>query len=211
MIELGRIYNEDCLETMKRMEDKSVDLIVTDPPYNVGKDYGVHCDSMLDYEEWCYAWFLECLRVSNAVVLTPGMVNLNQWYGRNPRWTMCWYKSNQCSPSSLGGFNVWEPILVFGDGLPRVGQDGFSMPIKHQPDAEGHPVPKLLAAWEKLVSSLSVSGATIYDPFMGSGTTAVACERLGRKWIGSEINPDYVKIAEKRIANERAQTKMEFM
>ena len=60
MIELNRIYNGDCLEGMKRIPDKSIDLIVTDPPYNIGK---AKWDKIPNYGEWCGKWFIECQRV----------------------------------------------------------------------------------------------------------------------------------------------------
>ncbi len=60
MIELNRIYNEDCSEGMKRIPDKSIDLIVTDPPYNIGK---AKWDKIPNYIEWCGKWFTECQRV----------------------------------------------------------------------------------------------------------------------------------------------------
>lgn len=73
----------------------------------------------------------------------------------------------------------------------------------------GHPCPKPIKIWEKILWRGSTHESDlVYDPFLGSGTTAVAAERLGRNWIGSEINPEYCKIAQKRIDNERAQIKL---
>ena len=52
-----------------------------------------------------------------------------------------------------------------------------------------------------ILSNFSATGDVVYDPFMGAGTTAVVCEEMGRKWIGSEINPEYVEIALDRVDN----------
>ena len=58
------------------------------------------------------------------------------------------------------------------------------------------------------LNEISKESAIVFDPFLGSGTTAVACERLGRKWIGCELEPKYVEIANKRIEAERMQLKL---
>ena len=81
----------------------------------------------------------------------------------------------------------------------------------HIPEKNGHPCPKAIEIWQKAINRGSVKNEDIiFDPFMGSGTTAVACERLGRKWFGCELEPKYCAIAEKRIEAERAQLKFGF-
>ena len=71
-----------------------------------------------------------------------------------------------------------------------------------------HPTQKPIPVFRFCVEGYSKNGDVIFDPFMGSGTTAVACERLGRKWFGGELEPKYVAIANKRIEAERAQLKL---
>lgn len=198
------IFNEDCLDTMKRLKDKAVDVALTDPPYNVGLKYSEHDDNMQNYYDWCDKWFSELIRVSKAVYFTPGMKNINFWMQKKPVWTMCWFKSNQCSPSGLGGFNVWEPILVFGKPK-KVGQDGFSMPIAMQNDVGDHPCPKNLKAWRKLLIMISNENDVVYDPFMGSGTTAISCIKENRQYLGSEIDKKYFELANRRIEKELSQ------
>ncbi len=68
-----------------------------------------------------------------------------------------------------------------------------------QAEKNGHPCPKPIKSWQKLVNRVSRKGETILDPFMGSGTTGVACAKLGRKFIGIEIEPKYFDIACERI------------
>ena len=62
-----------------------------------------------------------------------------------------------------------------------------------------HPTEKPLSVFEGLVEVLSNEGCLVLDPFLGSGTTAVACEKLNRRWIGIEINPEYCEIAKQRL------------
>lgn len=69
-----------------------------------------------------------------------------------------------------------------------------------------HPNEKPLDLLVRLVESYAAPGDTVLDPFMGSGTTGVACVRTGRRFIGVEISPEYYRIAERRIAAEQART-----
>lgn len=228
MIELGRIYNEDCLETMKRMEDKSVDLIVTSPPYNIGNNH--HTDGVRhnpyddDMDEEVYqAWQLAILRESYRVLTDGGWVFYNHknrirnfrmitpysWILRSEltlrqelNWNNGTHNFDKCRfyPRSeriyclaKGDAKMVNELSLTDDWhIEPVGTDGVhkrAFPFE---------IPRNCIA--------SVPNASVvYDPFMGSGTTAVACEKLGRRWIGSEINPDYCKIAEKRIEAVRAQ------
>lgn len=176
-----------------------VDLVLTDPPYNVGLDYS-DGDNRADYAEWTKEWFGLAPR---PAVLTPGMVNLALWFalGR-PNHVCAWMKPNQCSPSPLGGFNVWEPILIYGKLTKRVGQDGWIHPIGAQPGLGGHPCPKSLGFWKRLMVAVSDEGQTIVDPFLGTGTTTEAAKDLGRKAIGIEIEERYCEIAANRLRQE---------
>lgn len=72
----------------------------------------------------------------------------------------------------------------------------------------GHPTEKPLGLMGELVQLFSNQGATVLDPFMGSGTTGVACARLGRKFIGIELEPKYFEIACRRIEEAQAQPDM---
>lgn len=63
MVELNKVYNEDCLEFMSKIENESVDLVFADPPFNLGKDYGVDKDKRDNYYEWCAEWIKEAWRI----------------------------------------------------------------------------------------------------------------------------------------------------
>jgi len=201
------LYHGDCLEILLTLEAGSVDAVITDPPYNVNLDYGEYKDTRKDYEQWCREWLNQCLSISNYVVLTSGMVNLPLFASFSPTWTMAWLKPNQCSPSALGGFNAWEPVFIYGKPNRRIGHDAFVMSIQtNQKDTGVHPCPKDKKAWTKLVEITTAPGSTILDPFMGSGTTGVACVETGRNFIGIEIDADYFRIAQQRISD--AQSRM---
>ena len=190
------IYHGDCREILPELGP--VDLVLTDPPYNVGIDYS-DGDNRADYESWCGEWFA---MLPQPILLTPGMVNLGMWMRiHEPTWTIAWVKPNQCSPSRIGGFNAWEPVLVYGRIGKRIGHDTFSTAIKTNQHYVGdHPCPKDLHSWSRILAMASEVGQTILDPFMGSGTTLRAAKDLGRKAIGIEIEERYCEIAARRLS-----------
>jgi len=201
----------DCLEVMKSMQDKSIDAVITDPPYGVGLNYDNYIDSNDAYFSLCKSFMPEAQRISSMfVALTPGMKHLNWWYVNfPPDWTLAWLKSNQCSSTPFGGFGAWEPIPFYGKS--RIRQDAMNYPIQtNQKGVGNHPCPKDLGAWKKLIYNLDGDEKvkTILDPFMGSGTTGVACVQTVRNFIGIEIDPGYFKIAEKRIHDAQQQMRL---
>lgn len=192
------IYHADARDILPLLEPGSADLVLTDPPYNVGLDYS-EGDQRSDYPEWTRDWFSRCPR---PLVVTPGLVNLALWLRmEQPRWVCAWIKPNQCSPSALNGFNVWEPILVYGRPSKPIGQDAWVASIQtNQAGVGDHPCPKFLPFWRKLLNTFSNPGDLILDPFLGSGTTLRAAKDLGRKAIGIEIEERYCAIAAQRLA-----------
>lgn len=201
---INKIICGDCLEVMKDIPDKSVDLVLTDPPYNRGFDYGKETDDKrIDYLDWCNSWFNELERISNgAIAISCGQWNLGMWYKiKPPKWIICWWK-----PASMGGspvgFANWEPIIFYGKNKGNGGVDVIRAPIIVRKDIGNHPCPKPVEWAKGLVGLLSNENDLILDPFLGSGTTAVACKHLKRNYIGIEISPEYCKIAEERLRQE---------
>jgi DNA modification methylase len=100
---------------------------------------------------------------------------------------------------SFGNLDA-QPIFYYGTaGGGRMGKP-CSYVLTEQPEQNGHPCPKPLKAWRKLLANVSEPSQTILDPFMGSGTTLRAAKDLGRRAIGIEINEEYCEIAVKRLA-----------
>lgn len=182
-----------------------VDLTLTDPPYNVGLNYSKGDDRIAReaYEDWLREWFLKLRSKSQLIAFTPGIVNVDIWYRiEKPKWVGIWKKSNQCASTALGGFNAYEPILFYGKRLKALRQDVWDFPIKKQKDvSDRHPCPKLLEFWTKLLSDLANKNHVIYDPFLGSGTTALAAKKLEMRFIGSDYNYSYCKLAKERLMN----------
>lgn len=202
---LDTIICGDCSEVMRRLPDKCVDAVVTDPPYNVGLRYDGDAtnDAKAEYAEWCQDWFFECLRVASVVALTPGTPNLHTWYDMlEPDILMCNFRPNGAGYSKAG-FCHWEPILVYGTPSGARQTDVVRAAIVHDRSAEPHPCPKPIEFGRQLVRMMCRAGGTVLDPFMGSGTTGVACVETGRHYIGIDISEKYCEIARRRIGSAR--------
>ncbi|MCC6797684.1 MAG: site-specific DNA-methyltransferase [Candidatus Hydrogenedentes bacterium] len=108
------------------------------------------------------------------------------------------------------GFKNFLPVLLYGT-YPDL-QNGAKFPTVLQSnetaESNGHPVPKPIGWMQWLVALTTRPAETILDPFMGSGTTGVACVRLGRKFIGIEIEPKYFDIAVRRIEAAMDETSL---
>jgi len=208
MFELNKIYNMDCIEGLKQMKDNSVQFVFTDPPYNQKKDYGIYTDNLSEneYENLISSVISEIRRVSNnnfAIFITPNLLSLfykyipdatliittksNTYLGKKNYWGRFYAILSTSTPVHWIS-NVWTGIMLPGDGYAfkekRFEHPGFTS----------------LRLTEKIVSSFTNKGDLVLDPFIGVGTTAVASKRLGRNFIGFEINPEYCKMAEQRLS-----------
>ncbi len=198
----------NCIDVLRQMPDKSVDCIVTDPPYGVGIDFADYKDTHENLLVLIRDALPEMRRVARRVAFTCGVANLC-FYPR-PTWTLAWFYYG--SGHTPWGWSAWQPILVYGaDPDPRLRMRRCDM-IRHnsnqhdsdRANAAGHPTPKPLSFMRKLINRVAPSPAdTILDPFMGSGTTGVAAIQLGHTFTGIEMNGDYLAIAKRRIAQAR--------
>ena len=216
MLELNKIYCGDCLEIMKEIPEKNIDLILTDPPYNaksIGPNKRIYSQGIMqlserEYKKFCKSWLKEAKRISKNIIFTPGIANICNY--PQPYWVLCWHKPAAVSFNRLGGFNAWEPIFIYGKTKKRIGQDYIkfnTLNLKKGLESE-HPCPKILNLIIWLLRHFSDENDIVLDPFIGSGTTAVACKLLDRNFIGIEISEDYCKIANRRLANTYRQLEL---
>ena len=188
------LYLGDCRDILPALASGSVDCVVTDPPYGVEFAY----ESFPD-DEASWAGVLSIIR--SLVSEYPSAVCMSfarLWELPPARWAACWFKPGSVRRSKIGGWSTWEPILQYGKGW-SIPNDLIRLPdcVNHTPESDGHPCPKPLSLFEWIVNGCD--SKTILDPFMGSGTTGVACVNLGRKFIGIELEPKYFDIACRRI------------
>lgn len=200
-----KLYCGDCLEYMKTLEAGSVDAVVTDPPYGIGLEYGVYVDTQDNLKQLIEGFMPLAMKISRNTVVTCGITNL--WLYPPADWVLSWQYPGG-SPRGFWGFRTWQPVLVYGKD-PKLAHglgchpDSVTIPCYEQ--ANGHPANKPIKFMRWLLARCTLEGDTVFDPFMGSGTTGVACMQLGRNFIGCEIDPHYFAIAEKRITEARAQ------
>jgi site-specific DNA-methyltransferase (adenine-specific) len=199
-----RLMHGDCLDVLPTLEAGSVDAVVTDPPYgtkNLPWDHSI--DARL---------VAECLRISRGYCAFY-YSNTRLWHllgiihnlGRDA-WVVPWHKPNAM------GFErkfapQWVPVVVaYHKGCGFWGQDHIRAAIV--PQKIDHPTPKQIDVTAWLIERASAEGGTVLDPFMGSGTTGVACVNTGRAFIGIEREAPYYAIAERRISEAQMQTRM---
>ena len=234
---LGTLYHGDCLEVMKEIPDGSVDLVLTDPPYlnlyGGGKRYqggvaptsknseavGDIWDANINWVKtaWNKALFGMMFFCSyhsvaefrNALSETKPL-SLLVWYKRNAGWLLANAPKYDCEfvwVFSKGSKMKWKRLKTSLLDFPflTAGCITTGERVINKNGGVAHPAQKPSSL---MVHLLGVGGDSVLDPFLGSGTTAIACERLNRRWIGIEIEEMYCEIAAKRIERENQQLKM---
>lgn len=186
------IYHGDCREILPLLE--SVDLVLTDPPYGVGK---------ADWDFATWDWLpLAASKATKVLGIMPGIANLltlpREMQGHSYRWMLSIRIINSTTRGAIG-FGNWIACAVYskeGVSIYSCAQDATEISIRGiMPD---HPSPKPFEAMRWLLTRLP--GDVVLDPFMGSGTTLRAAKDLGRKAIGIEIEEKYCEIAAKRMS-----------
>jgi adenine-specific DNA-methyltransferase len=247
------VYPGDCLELLKVIPDESIQLVVTSPPYNIGKEYEkkLHLDVYLDQQEEVIAECVRtlsptgsiCWQVGNYVdrgaiipldaVLYPifsraglrlrnriiwhfehGLHCKRRFSGRYE--TIIWFTKSDEYVFNLDPVRVSQkyPGKKFFKG-PKAGQYSCN-PLGKNPgdvwvipnvksnhvEKTEHPCQFPVELIERLVLCLSEAGDWVLDPFLGSGTSVIAAIRHGRRGMGAEMVPTYVRLALERIQQE---------
>ena len=237
---LNKIHVENCLETLAKMPDGFVDLVVTSPPYDDLRKYNGYS---FDFEAIAKELFRVVAGGGVVVWVVGDAVHKGSESGSSFRQalffmslgfnlhdTMIYEKNSSTYPASATGnrySQIFEYMFVFTKGKPKTAKLICDKPNKWAgfKDFSGklkNPVPEFSPRnniWRYVTSfngvkhpapfpeqlaidhvlSWSAVGDVVYDPFMGSGTTAKACVLTGRSWVGSEISSAYVEIALKRL------------
>jgi DNA modification methylase len=207
-----QLHHGDCLEVMRGMADKSVDAIITDPPYGIGeaagknksrvniatpKDYG---DLGWDDNPVDFSYMEEMFRVSRYQIVFGG-----NYYPMPP--SSCWLVWDKVNGKSdfadceLAWTNMKKAVRkieYMWNGMLRANGENRG----------DHPTQKPIGVMRWCIEQLPDTVDTILDPFMGSGTTGVACMETGRKFIGIELDKGYFEIAEKRIHEATRQQRL---
>jgi predicted methyltransferase len=196
MIPIDTIIQGDCLDVMKGIEDNGVDLVLTDPPYP-------------DYHT-------ELFNYQDGLLNTLRQLNCRQ---------LIFWSAKSEFPLDYSAIHIWNKQVGCGSEYERIfernGQFNYKVYSSHfinSPVAalmcndvfSGHKSQKPLKLMIELIKAYSKEGDLILDPFLGSGTTAVACIKTNRHYIGIELSQEYCNIAQQRVDVENAQLKLDF-
>jgi len=224
LLEINKIYNMDCLEGMKYMDNESIDIVITDPPYGVRKKE--KWDDKIYFLNSLENWFKESYRVSKlgiiwfcASKMIPDIMRIADKNNIAFHRLLVWNKPPGSQYAGAINNKIWysiEPILVFikNEKLTKIKNiqnysyssfDARTIPQK----IYSHPTVKPINLIEWLVKCYSEEGYIILDPFIGSGTTAIACINTGRNFIGFELDKQYYDIANERIRKALAEKEKE--
>jgi len=135
LLEMNQIYNEDCILGMKKLKDESVDIIICDPPYNIGKDFGNDSDKqgMNEYLLWCDTWIKECMRILKPCGtmyiygFSENLAFIRTRLQCNVRW-LIWHYTNKVTPSLQFWQRTHESILCCYKNKPVFNRDDVREP-----------------------------------------------------------------------------------
>lgn len=224
-LELNRVYKMDCLEFMKSLPDKSVDLLLTDPPYGinadksaedfahrkrgrsartVGKDYGkteYNWDSAIPAEEY----FAEMFRVSKNQIIWGG-----NYFGLPA--SNCWIVWDKMIPDGWAAADcelAWTSFKITSR-MFRYRWCGYMQSNMQQKEKRYHPTQKPVKLFEFCIKKFTKPGDIVLDIYAGSGTTAIAALNTDRKYILVEREQLYIDAINKRIGSV-AKSVMDFL
>jgi DNA modification methylase len=239
-VKVNEIYCCDCLELMKLMPDKSVDLVLTDPPYGISTEMRIartkntmkfrattdlignfgewdKFDNIHQFMEYTYKWVDEVdkkLRDGGMFIsyFDRDKINFLSHYLQAKGYKSKGYyadcKTNPVPQArKVKWMNGWEMVGMWQKGGGKLtynykeGQhkDYGLRPIVGGKERTKHPTQKPLSVIIDFIRWWSLPNDLIFDPFLGSGTTAVAAKMIGRNYIGCEISEEYCRIAEQRL------------
>lgn len=256
-LKINEIYNIECRKGFKLLDENSIDLIITSPPYNVGIDYDNWDDEMLweEYVKFTKEWLTEAYRTlkpdGRIAVNIPYEINICNRGGRilvvaeyhqlmkeigfkfagivdleedNPHRIKLTAWGSWLSPSAPYIYNPKECVVLYYKEQWKKQNKGKAYFANGTEELKREFMELTSGIWHyraetkkwtqanfsldiplKALKILSYEGDLVLDPFMGSGTTAVACIMLNRHYIGFEISEEYCKIAQQRINNALQQ------
>ncbi len=240
-MKINKIYNEDCFDTMKRMENKSIDYVLTSPPYNIrynqmyGKDvkkYKKYKDKLSSDEYFKQQQYLinELLRVTkkhvfyNIQMLSGNKLSLCKligYFADRIKEVIIWNKRYGVPAIERGVFNsAFEFIIIFSNDSPEkrkfydvkfkgTQQNVFEILNSHfNKYAEVHKAVMPLDIPRYFMINFGGDNDIWYDPYSGTGTTAVASIMENKQYLGSEISKEYYDLSYKRLEPYLIQTKL---
>jgi len=208
---INKIICGDCLKLIKKIPDGSVDVVFTDPPYGLKKS-GIEFDADL---RMFYSVLPECHRVlkNNSFFITFFSTKYLPLLFVNNPFSYFWQIVLYCPVAKVEspiGYTKYMSCFIFKKGNPKLVQlnkdifkdtPGPGRVIEPDEGYINHPTIKSKRFIMEVLRMFTRKGELVLDPFIGSGSVAVACLRLSRSFIGFEIKPEYCRIANKRLTH----------
>lgn len=214
---INKVFNGDARVLLPKLPDESIDSAIIDPMYGVSTnpkkfatyDWGVDPafgdpDRWWEYHQPIYEHCRRILKPGGTLAWAMGCkfsAHFPRWFGRHRIWAFSRYKKQGRNPFG----HIWivqtkeqEPIR-FPDDDSLIVMDTEHRLLKI------HPCPKSVGEMSFMVKHLSQPGDIVLDVMCGLGSTLVAAEKLGRKWIGCDLSKMYCQVAMKRLAEEKAK------
>lgn len=229
---LNTIHNTDCLIGMKKLPDKSIDLILADPPYGIsrklnteGKRLGSTAKLSFNFGDWDVfnsKWFdLAVAKTKGWIITFCAKKDIGFYWNilEEEKFVaidaLVWQKPDPLPLNAKKRFvNAWESIVVGKRPGSYWGSAYEHNILKYQAPKKTnirvHPTQKPLGLIEKLIVLTTKKGDIILDPFLGSGTTALAAKDLERYYIGFEISEEYCNLAKKRVEEYKPNGRLDF-
>lgn len=208
------LYLGDCREILPTLS--GIDAVVTDPPYGIGFDYHSYDDTRQNLVGLIASVIVPAINNIERVIITPGQTQV--WLYPEADWisSIQWDTTGTFGHC---GYSQWMPLLIYGKDVTGFGRNasgvlksdvirfsgGSGVGFQRTAEEKKHTCAKPLNVMEAIVSRFTEPRDAVLDPFTGSGTTGVACAKLGRKFIGIEIEPKYFDIACRRIEEAQRQ------
>jgi len=197
----SQVFNEDCMEVMKRYPDKYFDLAVVDPPYGIDRN-GMNMGNSVfnkDDKKWdktipCESYFAELFRCSKNQVIWGG----NYFPLPSSQYFAIWDKGE-----TMYGRDFAECEYAW----VRSGGTRICKLSPNQPDRI-HPTQKPVALYDWIFKNYAKEGFKILDTHLGSGSSRIAADRAGLEFVGCELDKDYFEAAEQRFKDYKAQLKL---
>ena len=209
------LYLGDSMGLLGEVAPKGV--CITDPPYGIDFNYASYVDTRENLRVLIAGLFKHRDRFSRMVILCgPSQIHEypeSDWVG-----SIAW---NTTGSFGKYGYSQWTPVLLYGPDLKGFGNvngltksdtylisGGASVGFQRDADSKLHTCPKPMNIMMHTVQRYVEDRAAVIDPFMGSGSTGVACAKLGRPFVGVEIDPQYFDLSCKRISDAYSQPDM---
>lgn len=215
---IGKITCADCLDILKQLPDRCIDLVLTDPPYGIGYDKlassksgtyqgngvamrGTYRNTNWDNKTPDKEVFDEIIRVSKNAIIFGGNYVANML--ENTRCWLVWDKqtgSNNWADCELAWTSFDKPVKKY-----EYLWNGMLQENMKEKEIRIHPTQKPVGLFMKILQDYSNENDLVLDCFSGSGTTAVACHNLKRRFICIERDREYAKASQERLEQEQKQ------